>query len=264
MSTDRSCDAWLALAREHLSAQFEVYEQGGVCFVVTPFLRHDNDPVTLRIGDGADGSVLVTDDGATVDYLRLSGYAVRRNASFQKYMWNIRQSFGVKIEDEEILLEVPDSDFAMALAAVARAAQHVSYLIYRRRARGTVRFEERVEIELIGVGAAYTRDFTVQGQTGPRRFSFFVNGGGNALLQPLSGTSRDALMSKAERLLFHIMDVKEASSGYRFFPILDDTGRAADLWSATMLAPLETYSDGVIRWSSDPRSRLAEALRIRA
>jgi len=264
MSADRSCDAWLALAKEHLSAQFEVYEQDGACFVVTPFLRHDNDPVTLRISGGNGGSVLVTDDGATIDYLRLSGYAVRRNASFKKHMRSIQQSFSVNIEDEEILLEVPDSDFATALATVARAAQHVSYLIYRRRPRSTVRFEERVEIELIGVGAVYARDITVQGQTGPRRFSFFVNGAGSTLLQPLSGTSREALTSKVERLAFRIMDVQRASSEYRFFPILDDTGRTADLWSAAMLGPLEAYSDGVIRWSSDPRSRLTEALRIQA
>ena len=264
MSVDRSCDVWLGLAKEHLSAQFEAYEQDGACFVVTPFLRHDNDPITLRISDGADGSVLVTDDGETIDYLRLSGYAVRSNASFKKYMRSIQKSFSVNIEDEEILLEAPNSDFAAALATVARAAQHVSYLIYRHRPRRTVRFEERIEIELINAGAAYERDYTVQGKTGEHRFSFFVNGTSNTLLHPLSGTSSNALTVKIQRLAFRILDIQRESSQYRFFPIIDDTGRTADLWSAAMIEPLEEYAHGVIRWSSDPRSQLAEALRIQA
>ena len=59
--------------------------------------------------------------------------------------------------------------FAEALAAVARAAQHTSYLIYRRRdAQDSVRFEERVEVELISVGAHYERDLD---NTRPHRAS---------------------------------------------------------------------------------------------
>ena len=105
MTTQRSCEARLALAREHLSAEFDAYEQAGACFVVTPFLRHDNDPVILRIDEEDDGRLFITDGGETIDYLRMSGYAVRRNAPFRKQLHAIEQSFGVEIEDEEILLE---------------------------------------------------------------------------------------------------------------------------------------------------------------
>lgn len=272
MTAERSCEARLALARAYLSSEFDAYERAGACFVVTPFLRHDNDPVVLRIDEEDDGRLVITDGGETIDYLRLSGYAVRRNAPFQKQLHAIKESFGVQVEEEEILLETDDDSFAEALAAVARAAQHTSYLIYRRRARGTVRFEERVEVELISVGAQYERDLTVPGRTGPRRFSFYVNGTTNALLQPLSGTSRDALTSKAERLVFRIVDVRGANRAqdsdvlvpppdYRFFPVLDDTGRAADLWDRRTIDMLDDYSDGLIRWSAEsPRADLANAL----
>ena len=276
MTSDRSCEARLALAREYLASQFEAYEHAGACFVITPFLRHDNDPVVLRIDEESDGHLIVTDGGETIDYLRLSGFSVRRNAPFQKQLNAIGQSFGVHVEDEEILLETDEGSFAEALAAVARAAQHTSYLIYRRRERGTVRFEERVEVELISVGAHYERDSTIRGRTGLRRFSFHVNGSTNALLQPLTGTSRDALTSKAERLVFRIIDVQQAAQAadnatlvarpeYRFYPVLDDTGRAADLWDPRMIETLTTYSDGVIRWSSDRlRAELATAVGVGA
>lgn len=270
MTAARSCDVRLALLREHLSAQFAAYEQAGACFVITPFLRHDNDPVTLRIDEDDSGLLVITDGGETIDYLRLSGYAVRRNAPFRKHMAAIEQSFGVQVKDEEILLQTDEGGVAEALAAVARAAQHTSYLIYRRRARGTATFEERVEVELIGVGAHYERDWVVTGQTGPRRFSFFVDGASGALLQPLSGTSQDAVTSKAERLVFRILDVRAAASAldvpareYRFFPVLDDASRAGDLWDAKTIAALEQYSDGIIRWSAEsPRAELATALGI--
>lgn len=272
MTSDRSCEARLELVRGHLAAEFETYEQAGACFVVTPFLRHDNDPIVLRIDEESDGRLVITDGGDTLDYLRLSGLAVRRNAPFQRQLNAIGKSFGVRIEDEEILLDAEERDFAEALATVARAAQHTSYLIFRRRERGTVRFEERVEVELISVGAQYQRDIVVPGLTGDRRFSFHVNGTQNALIQPLSGTSRDALRGKAERLMFRITDVRRAHleaptqalvppPPYRFFPVLDDTGRSADLWDRKIVEALREYSDGVIRWSSDsPRSDLAAAL----
>ena len=276
MTTQRSCEARLALAREHLSAEFDAYEQAGACFVVTPFLRHDNDPVILRIDEEDDGRLFITDGGETIDYLRLSGFAVRRNAPFQKQLNAIGKSFGVHVEDEEILLEADEGSFAEALAAVARAAQHTSYLIYRRRERGTVRFEERVEVELISVGAHYERDSTIRGRTGLRRFSFHVNGSTNALLQPLTGTSRDALTSKAERFVFRMIDVQRAAQAaddtalvapraYRFYPVLDDTGRAADLWDPRTIETLTAYSDGVIRWSSDRlHAELAAAVGVGA
>ena len=282
MTTERSCDARLALLREYFSAECDAYEDAGASFVVTPLLRQDNDRVTLRIDELKGGRVLITDGGETIDYLRLSGCAVRTSAPFRKRIHAVGASFGVKIEDEEISLEADERDIAKALATVARAAQHMSYLVYYRRVRTAVRFEDRVEAELIGVGARYKRDAEVWGRTGPHRFRFLVNGASNALLQPLSGTSRASLNDKAERLVFRIKDVREAGrearapsvrepsvEGYhlsvalRFFPVLDDVGRAARLWDRKTVAALEEYSDGVIRWSSEsPRAALAEALRL--
>ena len=277
MTTERSRDTRLELLQEHFSAECDAYQHAGASFIITPLLRQDNDRVTLRIDELKGGRVLITDGGDTIDYLRLSGCAVRTSAPFRKRIHAIGATFGVTIEDEEISLEADERDIAKALATVARAAQHMSYLVYYRRVRTAVRFEDRVEAELIGVGARYKRDAEVWGRTGPHRFGFLVNGASNALLQPLSGTSRASLNDKAERLVFRIKDVREAgrearepsAEGYhlsvalRFFPVLDDVGRAARLWDRKTVAALEEYSDGVIRWSSEsPRAALAEALRL--
>ena len=277
MTAERSRDTRLELLQEHFSAECDAYQHAGASFIITPLLRQDNDRVTLRIDELKGGRVLITDGGETIDYLRLSGCAVRTSAPFRKRIYAIGATFGVTIEDEEISLEADECDVAEALATVARAAQHMSYLVYYRRVRTAVRFEDRVEAELIGVGARYKRDAEVWGRTGPHRFRFLVNGASNALLQPLSGTSRASLNEKAERLVFRIKDVREAGrearepsdeehrlfTALRFFPVLDDVGRAARLWDRKTVAALEDYSDGVIRWSSEsPRAALAEALRL--
>ena len=277
MTAERSRDTRLELLQEHFSAECDAYQHAGASFIITPLLRQDNDRVTLRIDELKGGRVLITDGGDTIDYLRLSGCAVRTSAPFRKRIHAVGASFGVKIEDEEISLEADERDIAKALATVARAAQHMSYLVYYRRVRTAVRFEDRVEAELIGVGARYKRDAEVWGRTGPHRFRFLVNGASNALLQPLSGTSRASLNDKAERLVFRTKDVREADrearepsveehrlfTALRFFPVLDDVGRAARLWDRKTVAALEEYSDGVIRWSSEsPRAALAEALNL--
>ena len=277
MTAERSRDTRLELLQEHFSAECDAYQHAGASFVVTPLLRQDNDRVTLRIDELKGGRVLITDGGETIDYLRLSGCAVRTSAPFRKRIHAVGASFGVKIEDEEISLEADECDVAEALATVARAAQHMSYLVYYRRTRTVPRFGDRVEAELIGVGARYKRDVKVWGRTRAHRFGFLVNGASNALLQPLSGTSRASLNDKAERLVFRIKDVREAGrearepsveehrlfTALRFFPVLDDVGRAARLWDRKTVAALEEYSDGVIRWSSEsPRAALAEALNL--
>ena len=277
MTAERSRDTRLELLQEHFSAECDAYQHAGASFIITPLLRQDNDRVTLRIDELKGGRVLITDGGETIDYLRLSGCAVRTSAPFRKRIHAVGASFGVKIEDEEISLEADECDVAEALATVARAAQHMSYLVYYRRVRTAARFEDRVEAELIGVGARYKRDVKVWGRTRAHRFGFLVNGAGNALLQPLSGTSRASLNEKAERLVFRIKDVREAGrearepsveehrlfTALRFFPVLDDVGSAARLWDRKTVAALEEYSDGVIRWSSEsPRAALAEALRL--
>ena len=277
MTAERSRDTRLELLQEHFSAECDAYQHAGASFIITPLLRQDNDRVTLRIDELKGGRVLITDGGETIDHLRLSGCAVRTSAPFRKRIHAVGASFGVKIEDEEISLEADECDVAEALATVARAAQHMSYLVYYRRTRTVPRFGDRVEAELIGVGARYKRDVKVWGRTRAHRFGFLVNGTGNALLQPLSGTSRASLNDKAERLVFRIKDVREAGrearepsveehrlfTALRFFPVLDDVGRAARLWDRKTVAALEEYSDGVIRWSSEsPRAALAEALRL--
>lgn len=128
MTRQQSRDARLDLARKHLGAGFDAYEQAGACFVVTPYLRRDNDAVVVRIDEQADGRFVVTDGGETVDYLRMSALAVRDNPALQAQLHSIGSSFGVRVEDEEILLETDEGGFAQALETVARAAQHASHL----------------------------------------------------------------------------------------------------------------------------------------
>jgi len=126
LTRQQSRDARLDLARKHLAAEFDAYERAGACFVVTPFLRRDNDPVVVRIDVQPDGQLVITDGGETIDYLRMSAHEVRGSSAFEAQLQSIESSFGVRVEDEEILLETDERGFARALASVARAAQHLS------------------------------------------------------------------------------------------------------------------------------------------
>ena len=131
----QSRDTRLALVKECFTSIMDAYEVEGSCFIVTPLLRPDNDAVTLRIHEDPDGGLLITDDGDALDYLRMSGYQIREDAAFQKELARLTRSFGVRVEHEEIFLETDEARIAETITTVARAVQHVSYLIYRHRAR---------------------------------------------------------------------------------------------------------------------------------
>ena len=140
------------------------------------------------------------------------------------------------------------------------ASLDLSYLVFRRRERATLSFEDRVEAELIRAGAHYQNDVEIQGRTKLNHFKFFVNGDRNAIVQPLSATSRSAADAKAERFLFHVFDVRERSPQYRVYPIVDDRAEAAPLWVGDTLQSLSEYTDGVIRCSERSGARIRGAL----
>lgn len=253
-----SCSELMSMARTAFSEAFDVYERAGACFISTPLMRHDNDQVVLRLERLGDGNILITDGGETIDYLRLSGFTVRGNSAFRAFLRTVDESFKVQFADEQFFVEATEDEFASAFDAVARVAQHVSYMVYRRRTRTVTTFEERVEVDLIQIGASYDRDIEIQGLTKLARFRFLLDSGANAIVQPLTATSRGAADSKAERLIFHVMDVKRRSDTYHFFPVLDDVGRSGEVWAGDTIASLREYTDGVIRWSSDHKSELAQ------
>lgn len=253
-----SCTDTLERVRDLFDGRFALDDSGDSCLITTPYLRHDNDFIVLRLEDDRAGHIVITDAGETVDYLRMSGLAVRGSSSFRQYVQTLETSFGVEVRDEEVMIETTPEGVAAAFEAVARASLDLSYLVFRRRERATLSFEDRVEAELIRAGAHYQNDVEIQGRTKLNHFKFFVNGDRNAIVQPLSATSRSAADAKAERFLFHVFDVRERSPQYRVYSIVDDRAEAAPLWVGDTLQSLSEYTDGVIRWSDDPARAFAE------
>ncbi|MEX2230402.1 MAG: DUF1828 domain-containing protein [Dehalococcoidia bacterium] len=258
------CETILRGAEEQFREGFAVRDLGGgACLLVTPYLRHDNDAITLRVLDEGGGRYVVTDGGQSLDYLRMSGFTTRRNPPFQRFLRELPTTFGVDVDREELVAECDEDELSVSIQSVARAALHVSYMVLRRRERVVTSFADRVEVALIEIGAQYESDYEVQGLTKPAHFAFFVNGDRNALVQPLSATSRGAAENKADRFLFKVFDVKERSPDFRFIAVVDDFGAAADLWSTEQLNSLATYSDGLVRWSRNHTEELSETLERR-
>jgi len=260
MTNVTPCNEIVDRVRSAFAAGFVASERGGICFVTTPLLRHDNDAITVRVESGENGPIVVTDGGQSIDYLRHSGFSTRANSSFRRFLQTVEHSFGVRVVDGEILLEATEQDLPVAIEQVARAALHVSYLVFRRRERVVATFDEKVEVDLIKIGAQYDTDVTIEGQTRLARFRFLVDSGRNAIVHPLSATSRAAADAKAERFMFHVLDVQKRTDAYRFFPVIDDQGAGDEHWSRDVITALVAYSDGLVRWSHGHTVRLQEVL----
>jgi hypothetical protein len=97
-----------------------------------------------------------------------------------------------------------------------------------------------------------------QGKTYSHTFRFHVNDTGHTLIEPLTATTSNAALAKAERLAFRWGDIQALWPEYRKVTVLDDIENKAELWIGKPSDALQGYSDEVIRWSR--KERLIEVL----
>ena len=242
-----------------LAEGFEVQETEGGCIVVTPYVRRDNDLIEIGVERQPDGRFLVTDYGETLAYLNLSGVNISRSPEVKRTLAQIGKRFRVEIAEDDISAFASDDALGPALENVINAVVDAAYLVYKRRRHPPVSFDERVEKLLISEGFTYDSTFPVRGKTEVHRFRFHVNSRSNSLIEPLTATSGNSALAKAERLAFRWLDIVSAEIPYQKIVIVDDEGPKTTIWTGRPIEVLSGYSDAVILWSGV--SQLAGRLR---
>ena len=252
------CTQAISSYLERLKGSFQAMPTDEGCIIVTPFLRSDNECIELELIPQPDGRILLTDNADTIDYLFVNGLNIERSRDLKRNINRISERFGVEIVEGEIFRISDPLSLGATMQSVLSTIQDISYLIYKKQKRGPTTFDEQVEKFLIGHEIRYDPRFEVRGKAYGHTFRFHVNDTGHKLIHPLTATTSNAALAKAERLAFRWGDIQALWPEYRKVAVLDDIEKKAELWVGKPLHALQSYSDEVIQWSS--KERLLEVL----
>lgn len=126
-------DEYSRWVRENMRA----VQQGESVLIITPMLNRNNDCMSVLVGESPDGGYALTDLGATIADLELSGLSFTTGQRTEK-LQHILNGYGVsKNEDGEIYVKATRSELAMRMHMLLQAMASVDDLF--QLSKGSVR-----------------------------------------------------------------------------------------------------------------------------
>lgn len=112
--------------------------------IVTPFVNHINDRISLFVEFEKDGSVVITDDGVTIDELNMHGLDLQ-TAVRQKILKDTLKNFNLELEGEIISVKVEDQkQFMQAKHNLIQGILQIYDLVFTTRSNVSSLFKEEV------------------------------------------------------------------------------------------------------------------------
>src|SRR3990172_6597636 len=213
------CDQAISEYLATLKGGFDAFQSEDGCVLVTPFLRPDNEAIELSLSMLPDGTIDISDNAETLDYLFINGANIT-SRRLRDRLNVIAHRFAVELEDDQIRTRARAVDLGDKLQAVLGAVQDVTYFIYNRAKGGPSTFDERVERMLIEQDVRYQQAVTIKGEKGVHSFRFYIDNRHHLPIQPISTKRPTIARQKAEQLAYHVLDIKLASGQYSFMAVL--------------------------------------------
>lgn len=140
-------------------------EQSGWVAVSTPFLGLFNDPIEIYMKMEGD-NILLSDDGATLSNLELSGASVTRSPKRKEWMEFILLNYGVNIENGELFVKANSQDFPQKKHNLICAISEITDMDITAKHMVSSLFREDVKMLLDEQEIIYTPQFITKGTTG--------------------------------------------------------------------------------------------------
>lgn len=223
--------------------------------ITTPFLDRHNDHLQFYV-KRSNGHLMLTDDGGTIEDLRLSGCNLdspKRHGLLQVTL----NGFGVHLEGEALTTKATAESFCLKKHNLVQAMLAVNDLFYLATPMVTSLFLEDVTAWLDANAVRYVPSISFVGKTGyNHRFDFDIPKSKQRperLLRAINRPDRDA----AEAMVMAWVDTKETRpQGSEAYALLNDTeGRIP----TAVADALTSYDVLAIPWThrEDFRDRLA-------
>lgn len=133
--------------------------------ISTPFIGMFNDPIDIYARkDG--GRIILSDDGNTLRDLKFSGLEISRSHKRKEIFEKILVNYGVKISNDELVLEATEKDFPQKKLNLITAISETNDMYYLARHTVASVFKEDVRAFLDEQELIYTPYFISRGKTG--------------------------------------------------------------------------------------------------
>jgi len=213
--------------------------------ITTPFLDRHNDYIQIFVKK-TNGSYLLTDDGFTIQDLKLSG-CVLDTPKRQDLLMITLNGFGVTLDHEMLTIKATEQNFSLKKHNLVQAILAVNDLFYLAEPVVVSLFLEDVETWLNNNDIRYSPRVKLSGKSGyDHHFDFVIPKSRirpERILQAINNPNRN----NAENFVFTWIDTKDArpleSNAYA---ILNDTDRRVP---NEVQEALTTYEIHPILWS---------------
>lgn len=232
----------------------QLREVGGSVEITTPFLDRHNDYLQFYV-KRSNGHLLLTDEGGTIEDLRLSGCTLdspKRRDLLQVTL----NGFGIQLEGDALITRATSDNFCLKKHNIVQAMLAVNDLFFLATPTVTSLFLEDATAWLDGHGVRYVPSISFVGKTGyTHRFDFDIpksRSRPERLLRAINRPDRDA----AEAMVMAWVDTKETRPpGSEAYALLNDSeGRIL----TAVIEALTSYEVVPVPWTR--REEFADAL----
>lgn len=220
---------------------------GGYAEIVTPFLNHVRDSISIFAKLKDNGEYLFSDGGATLAELELAGVEI--NSPRRKEILNsILRRYGVSLSNGELVISSKPSQIGVRKHAILQSILAVEEMLHLSRVNVASIFAEDVEAFLHENDIRFTSDIKFTGKSGyDHHFDFVIPRSRRSperIVQAMGIPTKD----KAKSMLWSWQDTAEnRRSDSKLYVIYNDKVSKID---DKALDSLRNYEAHVVAWSN--------------
>jgi len=177
--------------------------------ITTPFLDRHNDHIQIYLKKNDNGSIILTDDGYTIEDLEMSGCSFDNSEKRQKLLEVTLNSFGIKKEDNQLIVSANPSNFNFRKHSLIQGILAVDDMFYLASPHIKSLFFEDIKNWLDISEIRYIQNVNFEGKSGfNRRFDFAIPQSKQAP-ERIIKTINNPNKTSADNLVFSWIDTKE-------------------------------------------------------
>lgn len=214
--------------------------------ITTPYLDRHNDCIQIYVKRQSDG-YLLTDDGATIDDLELSGFKLA-SPKRQSLLRMTLNGFGVSLEKTSLVVRASQQDFALKKHNLLQAMLAVDDLFFLATPMVASLFLEDVEAWLRVSDIRFVANVKLSGKSGYDHLYNFVIPASNAYPERVLLSINRPDKASTQRAVFAWEDTREMRSGESLaYAILNDSERPIP---ESILTAFRNYAVHPVPWKT--------------
>lgn len=242
-------------------SQVSIYPEGDAVRIVCPMLDRHNDHMSIYLSDIDEGGYLLTDLGAVLGDLEMSGCDVLSSGARRMKLEEVLSSFGLRQADGELYRKTGESGLFQSINMLMQGMASVDDLFFTAKENARNFFLDDVRAWLDSHEIRYSPGVVLQGRSGfATRFDFCIPKTGTKAPERLIKAIGAPSESNIKNALFGWEDIRESregSKGYLFMNMIGGTSKEASVDPMLENACL-AYGVRPVHWIGSADDVLAE------